>query len=325
MSTNHFKPVKRVMPILLTLLLLWSATDVVKADDVPITIRRAIEEKLPGAVITEIQSGKWKGQPVTEVEVATPEGIYEVVISDQGDILNIDEEKGLPWIGGELTLGLAVRGEQSIYKGVGSEFGLTPFLVYDNGPLHITAYDKLDAVFDLYRKDAFAIGAKGSLILGEGYDPEDSDFLRGMDELGTLYSAGLDFSARVAGGEAGLEIMQDISGEHEGQHAELSYAYPWSAAGFNFRPELSVTWLSNKTVDYLFGVSAREARADRPAYSPRSSYAIEAELLVRRPIYGNFSLVGLAEITAYGKEITDSPLVEKDYEIEGAIGLGYDF
>jgi outer membrane protein len=146
-----------------------------------------------------------------------------------------------------------------------------------------------------------------------------------MKELDYLYGAGLYLQRELAGWEIGLEILQDLSGENDGQQAELSLVYPWFVEQFELRPALSLTWLSEKTVDYLFGVSAEETRVDRPAYSPGASYEIELGLLIQRPFVGDFSAVGLFEISTYGKEITDSPLVDQDYSWEGVIGVMYSF
>lgn len=326
MRKIHFISMNPAITIIVCVLFLTGITFLASADDLSPSIREKILQRFPDAVITQTRPDTWKGQPVTEVEITTSDGIeYEVTVSDGGEILDIEEEKGLPWIGGELMVGLALSAERGMYKGDEWEYEPNPFFLYHNGPLQIICYDFIGIVVDVYKSDRFSVGLKGTLTPDQGYSPDDSDFLKGMDELETLYDAGLEFGTRLAGIETGLEIMQDVSGEHDGQQATLSFGYSWMAAGFEFNPELSLTWMSEKTVDYFYGVSDREARADRPAYSPGASYEIGAELLVQRPLFGNFSLVGLFEITTFGKEITDSPLVEKDYEIEGAIGVAYAF
>ena len=43
--------------------------------------------------------------------------------------------------------------------------------------------------------------------------------------------------------------------------------------------------------------------------------------MVERPIYGNLSVIGIMGVGMYGSDITDSPLVDEDYGIEGAVGL----
>jgi outer membrane protein len=321
---------KRYVMALLTLclFLLPGSTTTALADDIGEPIRQLIDKEFPGAVIKETRQGTLKGQLVTEVELTSQDGTdYEVVISDKGEILHVEEEKGLPLIGGELSLGVALRMERDIYKGVKTEYKAVPFFryAYDDDRFKIVAYDSIDATFKVIKTDRFAIALRGSLDLNEGYNPDDSDFLKGMDKLDTLYGVGLEIEWNYAGFCAALEALQDISGEHDGQQVELALRYPCNVAGFKIRPELSITWMSDEAVDYFYGVSTAEARADRPAYSPESSYEIEAELLIQRPLFGNFFILGIIGFTMYGSAITDSPIVDKDYGIEGAIGLAYTF
>jgi outer membrane protein len=298
-----------------------------KGMDLPEAVKSSIEKAFPDAEITEIEKENWKGKVVTEVELISTDGIYyEVYVSEDGQILKVEEEEGeLPWIGGELSIGMAARGEREIYKDVDSEFEPAPFIRYENGPFEIEVYDGLDASFTLFGSGFYEIALKGSVDFEEGYDSDDSDYFEGMDELDTLYSVGLGYEINFAGWNAELEFEQDVSGEHDGQEVELAFAYPWMAGGFEFQPTLSATWLSEKTVDYFYGVSEKEAKPDRPAYSPGASYEIGAEVMILRPLFGNFTAVGIVEISTFGKDITDSPLVDEDYEIEGLLGIIYTF
>jgi outer membrane protein len=298
----------------------------VRAEDTPDHLRQVIEDRFPGADIKEIESEVWEGQPVTEVEITTQGGAeYEIFVSKSGEILHIAEEKELPVIGGELTIGFGLRAEREIYKNADTEFEPMPFLAYEKGPFEIQGYDGISATFRLHGNDRFEVGLVGTIMMEEGYDTDD-DYFKGMDKLDSyLYGGGLDFAMTFAGWEICLGILQDISGEYDGQEAELSFAYPWSATEFEFTPKLSLTWLSEKSVDYFYGISAKEARPDRPAYSPGSSFEMEAELMIQRPIYGNFSIIGLLGVSTFGSEITDSSLVDEDYEIEGVIGVTYTF
>ncbi|MGD9161465.1 MAG: MipA/OmpV family protein, partial [Desulfobacteraceae bacterium] len=125
--------------------------------------------------------------------------------------------------------------------------------------------------------------------------------------------------------ETGLEVLHDLSSEKSGQEAEFSLVYPWIFAGFEFRPGLSVSWLSKKRVDYLYGVSAREAAVNRPVYNPGSSFEIGVELMIQKPLFGNFTLVGLVEASKMGSEISNSPIVDEDVEVEAVLGVMYSF
>jgi len=288
--------------------------------------RRAVEKKFPGAVIKETEQEMWQGQPVTEVELTTQDGKnYEVLLSQSGEILSAEEEKGLPWIGGELALGLAVRMERELYRGVGTETEPTLFGRYENGRLEILAYEGLDATFRLMGNEWLSLSLSGSLQFEEGYDADDSAYFDGMDEIGTPYGAGIQLEAVWGNLGAKLAFEQDVSGEHDGQEVEVSLFYTTFFAGFELRPELNVTWMSSDVVDYFYGVSDAESRPDRPAYSPGSSFEIGVGLLVQRPLDAGFTAVGLVEVSTVGGEIKDSPLVDSDYEIEGTLGVMYSF
>jgi outer membrane protein len=319
--------VKMKTVYVLAVCLLLLSHPLVRAEDLPVVYREAIEARFPGAVIHETEPEMWNGQRVMEVELTDREGVdYEVYLSEDGEIQHIAEEKGLPLIGGELTIGIAVQGENGIYKDTDSEIEPAPFLLYENGPFAIQGYGGIEASYRIYGNDFFEMGVLGSLDFGEGYDKDDSTYFEGMDELeDILYGAGVFFGVNFSGVEAGVDIVQDISGEHDGQEVGVSVSYTWMVGGFQVEPELSLNWLSEKTVDYRYGVSEREARVGRPAYSPGSSFQVEAELLVQRQIFGNFSIIGLIGASSFGSDITDSPLVDEDYEIEGAIGIGYAF
>ncbi len=315
-----------ILALILNVALFMAVAFPVWAMDVPDAIRKLVIREFPGATITETRKDVYQGQPVTEVEFIAEDGTeYEMIVSEEGGVLRIEEEKGLPWIGGELTLGLGVMVERDIYKGVDTEVQPAPFLRYENGPFEIRAYEGVDATYTFFRTDRFSVAVGGFYEQDEGYDPDDSDYLKGMKTLDDLFGAGLYLETEVAGVTAGLQIHQDLSGESDGQEVELSAVYSWFVAGFEIRPELSLTWLSEKTVDYYYGVSAQEARSDRPIYSPSSSFEFGLGLMIQRPIFGDFTAVGLVEISTFGSEIKDSPLVDEDFGWDAVFGVTYAF
>lgn len=306
--------------------LFWLVSLNAWAIEVPASIRELVEREYPGARVTEIRKDVWNGRPATEVEFQTSDGaLFEMALSESGEILNIEEEKGLPWIGGELMVGIGVMVEQEIYKGMDTEVQPVPFLRYENGPFEIQTGENIEAAFQFFETGGFSAAALGYLAFDAGYDRDDSDFLEGMEELDTLYGVGLSLEQSVSDWELGLEVLQDLSGEHDGQQVELSVAYPWNVGRFEIRPELALTWLSKESVDYFYGVSAGEVRPDRPADSPNSSYEIGLGLLVQRPIYGDLTAVGYFEFATFGDEITDSPLVDEEFSYEGILGVMYTF
>lgn len=323
-SNNRQKTIKVIL-ILTTFLLMTTGT-VVLANDLPSHIKQAVEDEFPGAVITEARQELWQGEMMYEVEIKSIDGKeYELIISREGKIVKTQLEKGLPFIGGELSIGAGVLVESDIYKGTDTETGAAVFFRYENGNLEIQTSDALEIAYTFYRTGGLMLSAKSAVFFGAGYDVDESSFLTGMDELDTFYSAGLSAQWDLNGWELGFEVLQDISGEHDGREIELSVAKTWTAASFEFTPSISLSWMSSDMVDYLYGVSTSEARVDRPAYSPGGSYEAELELMIQRPLFADFTAVGIAAISTFGSEITDSPIVDEDYATQFVLGVIYHF
>ncbi len=296
------------------------------AEEISEAVKYKIKNKYPGAEIVEIREDTWNGIPVTEVEARDRDGrVYEFILSQDEDILHVEEEKELPLIGGELSLGAAVLFERDVYRGVDSEIQPVPFLRYENGPFEIMTQDGLSVSYTMFQGKSYSVAAMGEYIFEEGYDPGDSSYLTGMDKLSSTYSVGLEGEMMVGDFITGIEVLHDISSEKSGQEVELSLEYPWHVAGFQLNAGLNVSWLSRKKVDYLYGVSAREATLERPLYDPGSCLEIGAELMIQKPFLGNYTFVALIEANKLGSEISNSPIVDDDIEISAVLGIMYNF
>ena len=292
-----------------------------------VNIDDIIESAFPGSRITEQREDTWQGRPVTEIELKTAEGKdLEVIVSKQGEILEVEEESSLPLIGGSLTIGLGGQWESSFYKGEDSEFNPAPFLHYENGNFELQAYDGVSAMYSFFEFKGVYFAVKASYENEEGYDPEDSKYLAGMDELDDTFGAGIQIGKQMGQWSADLEVMQDVSGKHKGQEVTMQISRQIDIGKFKFRPGVSLAWISSKKVDYYYGVATHEVRADRPYYSPDSGFEAGVEFFFERELFHNFSLIGYVELTVPGGEIKDSPLVDdKDYLFGSVIGIVYKF
>jgi outer membrane protein len=316
---------KRTICIAVLLILIANNGAIGGAPKIPENIIDAIKARFPGANIIEVEETTWQGQRAMEIDLIAGDGnSYEVLVSEEGEIVFITEEDeggSVPLIGGELSFGAATRIERDAYKHIGTETEFMPFILYKNGPLEILNFDNMGAVLKVYRGDIFSFGLCASMDLGEGYTVKNHDFYQGMDKPKTLYNAGGEIEFEFGNWETSFEIMWDISGEHDGHEISGSLLYNIEQAGFSFQPEIGLSFLSRKAVDYLYGVSIGEARPNRPAYSPKATYEIDASLLILKPLNKRFSAVGMIGISTFGNEIKDSPLIDKDYEIDFAFGL----
>lgn len=318
------KTMRKILVLSVSILILSAIST--RAEDLLSHIRQAVEGRFPGAVITEVRQESWKGERMWEIEIKAIDGReWELIISKDGRIMEIEEEKGLPWVGGDLSIGAGAMVDSEIYKGCDDEIGPAFFLQYENGNFEIRTSDSIDIAYTFFQAGQMAVAVNGSVFFNAGYDVDDSTYLNGMDKLDTLYSAGLSAQWNLSDWEIGLEVMQDVSGEHDGQEIELTVGKTLTAGEFEFTPSLSLSWISSGMTDYFFGVSAREAHPDRRVYSPDSSYEAGLELMVQRPLFGNFTGVAIAGISTFGSEIKDSPIVDEDYSAQLILGIMYSF
>ncbi len=98
-------------------------------------------------------------------------------------------DKGLPIIGGSLSLGLALITETALYRGVDDKVWLQPVFIYDNGAFHLQAYEGVNTAYDFYDRDRLKFSLFGELAT-EGFDAGDSPALAGMSEPDMVASLG---------------------------------------------------------------------------------------------------------------------------------------
>jgi len=157
----------------------------------------------------------------------------------------------------------------------------------------------------------------------DGYDQDDSPILNGMEERDWSVDGGVGAQMLTGVGLFGVSFVTDLLGRHKGQELEFGYTILFKAAGFDFIPTAGVRYKSENLVDYYYGVRANETRPDRPVYEPDAATDPFLRLAVRRKLSDHWSLLGAAQYEWLTDEITDSPLVDKNYEISVMAGALY--
>lgn len=151
----------------------------------------------------------------------------------------------------------------------------------------------------------------------DGYDPEDSPYLTGMDKRRPTLDYG--FALDWRGFE--LSISQDALSEHDGQIISFGYGKGFEMGKWMLMPKLSLNWQSDKRINYYYGVELDEVAMlnidgenfYRNAYAVDSQTLIpEASLMAMYHLNQNWFLIGGASAEFYAEEITDSPLVDDD-------------
>jgi len=118
----------------------------------------------------------------------------------------------------------------------------------------------------------------------------------------------------------GLE--QNVTGDAEVEFfierkVQLGPVPIWASASLN--------WQSSNLSDYLYGVSASEARSGRPAYNPGAVLIPSVALTSGYPLGDKAFLFGVLGYRVLPSEVTDSPIIDRDDELSLITGISYSF
>lgn len=220
-------------------------------------------------------------------------------------------------------LGLAATVSQSPRQGVDDKPSVLPLLYVENDWLRVlgTGAELKAGTWELGPGD---LSLKGRLEYdGDGYKASDARELRGMAERKDSFWAGASVAWRVGSVTASMEWLADVSDESNGQHLRLQLDHRFALGRFMVKPRVRMDRFDAKYVDYYYGVEAREARANRPAYEGKAGLSTSVGLRLDYPLDARQVLFLDASTTRWPDEITDSPLVDR--ETTSKLGIGYLF
>jgi len=222
----------------------------------------------------------------------------------------------------DLSVGLGVQSEKSIYKGVGTESNLFPMWHADNGTIYLQG---LEAGYRLYDNGGLSVAAIGQYRL-EGYEASDSSALSGMTERKGAFELGARASLETAYGEWSVTGLADVSSEHSGH--EL--AFDWEkdieiSQSFILTPTAGISWRSADLNNYYYGVRANEATVNRAVYTADAgtvaSIGLDATWIIDK---SQMVRAGL-EYSNYSSEISDSSIVERDNNTSASVAYIWRF
>ena len=201
------------------------------------------------------------------------------------------------------SLGVAALWENELYRGLDASVTAYPFATWRAGRFFLRGPG---LGVELWADDAWKLDAFAQWRF-DGYDADDSDFLAGMDDRRETLDAGLAVERKLgAYGHLNLSASADTLGRVEGQ--------------------VRARWQSDALVDYYYGVTAGEARPDRPAYEPGSGLTWSLGLLTAAPLGKRWLLFVGANIDLLPDAIQDSPIVDgsTNTRVFGALAWRFD-
>jgi outer membrane protein len=216
-------------------------------------------------------------------------------------------------LGGGVSIGA------SPYRGYGSKVEPFPLVYFEDKWVRL-----LGTTIDLKlgNWDGVSVALRGKFDLGDGYRQSDAPILNGMENRNGAFWYGPALAWRSAFGTLSADYLL---GGNKGQRAGLDYSKTFHIDSFSLTPHVGVEWLSNKYVDYYYGVRSSEARPGRPAYSGRASWNTSLGTRVDYNLTKHQRLLLDVGVSHLGGGITDSPLVGRRYVPDVAVGYIYQF
>lgn len=208
----------------------------------------------------------------------------------------------------------------SPYIGGEQQTQLFPYLEFNYGPIF---FEGGSLGSHLYGGDNWGIAAAVSLDFMGDTERGDSRQLSDMEELDHVINGSLIVFYETDWGEFDLSLTTDISNNHDGQTAALSYSYPIKAGNWYFSPSVSAQWFSEEVANYYYGVGARDVKANRPLYNADSGINYSISLMADYAITEQHHLIFDISTTIYSDEIKNSPIVDESSST--SFGAGYIF
>lgn len=217
-------------------------------------------------------------------------------------------------------LGLGAGYDRKAYRDFDDKVQGLPLLMYENRYISFFG-TTLDAKLPAAGPVSFRLRAKYS---GDGYEADDSPYLRGMDERkGGLWVGGAAIW-RNGVVNASAEALT-ATGDAEGKRFKLELNRTFKSGALTVTPRVAANWFDSKYVDYYYGVKAAEARADRARYVGESATNVEAGVRFGYALTPRHNVFVDVSATRLGGAIKDSPLVEKSSESGVKFGYLYSF
>lgn len=176
---------------------------------------------------------------------------------------------------------------------------------------------------DIISKDYFnGFSERGVDIFDEDFPPE----LKGIKDREEDESQGMRFTYFMDDAVLWVDTAANLlSNVHNGWIIDSYYSLLYPYRNWDFYLGTGFTFYSSKFTDYYYGVDADEVTSFRPEYSADSSYRIQFEAMAQYPLSESWLLGAGLHYSYYSSSISDSPLVDRNNNLQFILDFRYVF
>ena len=212
---------------------------------------------------------------------------------------------------GIISLGVGVISNTSPYRNAKSwKVQPIPAISYIGDRIQILGLTARCGILDW---NDFALSATASYRFG-AYREKDSSYLQDMGNRRDTILGGLAVHYKLPDGfklSAGYE--HDILDRTGGGTGHFGLVKAFQQNLLTISPKISLNWLTDKLADYEFGVTAAQARTDRPAYHPGDAVNLEVGVSLFRELYTNWQIILSGSVVFLPSNLKDSPIVDQSH------------
>ena len=149
--------------------------------------------------------------------------------------------------------------------------------------------------------------------------------LAGLDKRRLAYLAGVEFSGGTDHIEWQLQLLNDVSGVHDGSELRVASSLMGGEGDWRVGAGLGLTWKSAALVDYYYGIRPHEVTDGRSEYDGRASWNPFVKFSLSKRINDAWQWRLHWHYEWLGNGITDSPIVEQGHVSTLFFGGDYHF
>lgn len=224
-----------------------------------------------------------------------------------------------PW-----SLGAAALVTPNPYKGDQDRVYPVPLVGYEGDSFYLRG---LNAGYYLWndKTDKLSITAYYSPLFFRAKD-SDSKSMRQLDNRHATLMAGLSYVHYTDYGFLRTVLAGDTLDNSNGVTWDTAWLYRYNSDRLTLTPGIGVQWSSDNQNDYYYGVSKKESsRSGLSSYEAESSWSPYVELSVNYKLTDSWNVFGMGRYVRLADEVTDSPMIDKQWTGVLLTGVTYSF
>jgi len=222
------------------------------------------------------------------------------------------------------AVGVAAVSSASPYRGYDQKVWPFPAANYDGSRYYLQG---LDGGFYLAKQQSYDVSIDASIATNyfRGSDTTDVQ-LKALKTRDPSFMTGVRYRYHTDWGFLQVKVAQDVSGNSQGQTAQVEYGYPITTGALTLIPSVGQVWNSSKFNSYYYGVSSAEAaRSSLENYSPGASVSPFAKMAASYRFSQRWSAFAQVSYTHFPDEISRSPMVDTKGLTSYLVGVSYHF